>query len=451
MVKLIDNEYISQQSHCDQLVDLLTDAVELDWMVAFAKKTGFDLVENSLGAALSSGNLRRARFIFGLDFYQTDPWLLRKILEISENYPGRVTLYITNDGFVGGHQNEDDGEDANEDDRNYLTFHPKLYSFLYADKSYRVMVGSANLTGGGLESNHELSMLLKLDGPRTFPGKVIEYIDNLVNDGKIVPATVALIDNYAERHRIYRTYIKNAKKKFSTKGNKTSKQYDRFDELRTRLDTMKMDKTPNGFLQQIDERKNYRASAIKEIDSIGGLIFNGDSTSNRLSFLKYYGNLIGQVTGKNGSKNSYWRSSELQRGYNSVAKCYMNFQEGYTKFIAADVASGNTLAPQDAYDSLMKNGFVNVKGAGPNVITEILHTYNNERFAVMNGNSVNAVDLANFGTKYTSQSGTPLEKSYVGKNKLYGKFCDEVSQICKALSLSNFTEFDALGNYIYFT
>ena len=104
------------------------------------------MIKGALEAHLSKkGN--SARFIFGLDYCQTEPEVLRRILVLKKKFMNRVEahVYESQDGSC---------------------FHPKIYRFRYAGK-VKVCAGSANLTGGGLETNHEFSIIYEeaINGP----------------------------------------------------------------------------------------------------------------------------------------------------------------------------------------------------------------------------------------------------------------------------------------------
>ena len=106
------------------------------------------------------------------------------------------------------------------------------------------------------------------------------------------------------------------------------------------------------------------------------------------------------------------------------------------------------LPPKSAYDILhadfildKKNQSKGVHGAGVNIITEILHAYDHENYAVMNSLSVYQVNRVS-----TLKFPDSPEKLNID-GKLYQNFCDEAKKICIALGLNNFTEFDALMNY----
>ena len=83
-------------------------------------------------------------------------------------------------------------------------------------------------------------------------------------------------------------------------------------------------------------------------------------------------------------------------------------------------------------------------GAGVNVIAEILHAYDNSSYAVMNKLSVNQL------CKVSGMTLQALNKTAVTGNA-YEAFCIEAKRVCKALGLKNFTQFDALMSYDYWS
>lgn len=78
-----------------------------------------------------------------------------------------------------------------------LVFHPKVYMSRNVDEA-RVLVGSANLTYGGLISNIEASILLTLDLSQTDDRTFVERLENQI-DGMIAefPENVLHISDYA--------------------------------------------------------------------------------------------------------------------------------------------------------------------------------------------------------------------------------------------------------------
>lgn len=81
------------------------------------------------------------------------------------------------------------------------TFHPKLWIF-YGDACAAVIVGSNNLTAGGLYANYEVSLLAELDlnveTDRAPYEEILEYVDRLRNDATMRPLTEELIAKLRE-------------------------------------------------------------------------------------------------------------------------------------------------------------------------------------------------------------------------------------------------------------
>jgi hypothetical protein len=108
----------------------------------------------------------------------------------------------------------------------------------------------------------------------------------------------------------------------------------------------------------------------------------------------------------------------------------------------ASIIGRENLPPRDAF-AILHAEFADIKGAGINLLTEILHTLDNKRFAVMNQNSVAGLRLAgydDFPQHPSKSSVTP------GSYQLY---CDHAGAVRNALGLHDFTELDALFNYVY--
>ena len=391
--KLVLNNSKSD-NHATLLKTLLSSAENFQCMIAFARQSGSKILIDELKKRLN--NNLTARFVIGLDFYQTDPSLLEKLLMLSKKHD--LELYISKEGTQS-------------------TFHPKVFVFKNQNESH-AMVGSANLTGGGMEHNYESSVLVK-----DVNGKLFQAIDNeieaLIENEEIVIATPDLISSYAKRHAIYNAQIKLA-------GRRTSRaiQQENIDlsTLQDILIEMKLDTSRDGFNEQKSTRERDRELAKLQLN----LILNCKNITPK-KFLVLYEPLVSGI----------WRSSGLQRGKNIISKHAQGFQKGLKS-----LANLGNLSVEDAYQNLHSQ-FSKVKGAGPNVMTEILHTYDNMRFAVMNQNSVSGMSLANI-------DGFPSKPSKSNVNaKLYANFCEKAGEICAELGLENFSQFDALLNYAY--
>jgi HKD family nuclease len=116
----------------------IVEAQDARIAVAFLKKSGLDLVEDALLQAKSRGS--RLEVIVGLDFQITEARALLRLHEIA------IPFYC----YVS--RPTDD----------MPSFHPKLYILSGSERAH-VILGSSNLTAGGLKDNIEFNAELTLN------------------------------------------------------------------------------------------------------------------------------------------------------------------------------------------------------------------------------------------------------------------------------------------------
>jgi HKD family nuclease len=133
----------------DEILKCMASATRTMMAVAFVKFSGVRLIEESLVGLLDRGG--KAEIIFGLDFSLTEPRALNRILEIQASHSA-LTLFAFSDPYLPGRE---------------PAFHPKLYMFEQADSDWTAIIGSSNLSQGGLIDNVEIGVAL--GGPRTDP------------------------------------------------------------------------------------------------------------------------------------------------------------------------------------------------------------------------------------------------------------------------------------------
>ncbi len=154
-VLIVDNHHLTMES---VLQNAFAQSREARFAVAFLKYSGIRIIEPWLDEFLQrQGNLE---FLVGLDFYTTEGKALRFLLDKQQTSSGRCRLFCFS---------------APED--RVETYHPKLYLFKERRK-IRAIIGSSNLTKGGLRDNVEINV-------------VVEY-SNLENE-----QAQALLDFYA--------------------------------------------------------------------------------------------------------------------------------------------------------------------------------------------------------------------------------------------------------------
>lgn len=390
-LKLLLND--DSATHGDEIVGLIQHAEHLECMVAFAKYSAKETLLKPLEGAVARG--MTARIAIGLSMYVTEPAMLYEFLKLEKDYGARLKLYLS----------------ATD-----VTFHPKIYA-VREPKGHKVIIGSANLTAGGFADNYEASIVVG-DRDGELMESVEEHFESLINQRVLIRATKSRINEYAKLYAVHEAWRKMASRRAEkiSRGDLLS-----LDVLADRLADMKKDKTAHGFAAQRASRKQHRGQARRQIQEMAAL---GKITA--AAFLKIYEDLI-----------TWFHSSGLHRGKGIIAT-------NGTQFVTAlaDILKLARANPSEAFD-LLHSHFVDIDRAGINVLTEILHALDNKRYAVMNQNAVQGLMVAGYG-------GYPLRPLKTNVSPaLYGQFCSDAREVQNHLGLENFTELDALFNYVY--
>ena len=336
-----------------------------------------------------------ARIAVGLSFHLTHPHVLYRLLALSKSYD--LELYISN---------VSDGE----------TFHPKVYAF-ERETGSSVIVGSANLTAGGFADNYEASILAS-GNAHGLMQSVIAHFDSLVTAKAVVRADAARIAAYEHEFAIHESARSAAQAKVRRvlRGEESGISL-----LADKLADMKRDETFDGFEQQRTFRANNVFIAGQRMR---GLV--GAKPRTKLDFLPLYTSLLTAL-----------HSGGLNRGKGRIAAHPQRLVRALEDLLARPRSS------LEATFNLLHGHLLGIKGAGINILTELLHVTDNGRFAVMNKNAVAGMRLAGF-TKYPVRPG----KGNVNA-KLYKDYCEDAARVRETLGLGTFTELDALFNYSY--
>lgn len=135
-LQIIDNVSTGMVSVLSPLIERSTD---LRIAVAFVSRQGLAMVEAPLSTALKAGAL--VEFLIGLDMRSTEPEALHALLELSRK-GDNVEVYCFASLSPAG------------------IYHPKLYLSKSGD-AVTSIVGSSNLTEGGLRKNVEVNILVE--------------------------------------------------------------------------------------------------------------------------------------------------------------------------------------------------------------------------------------------------------------------------------------------------
>lgn len=175
----------------DVLRSELLDCSNVRIAVAFLKKSGLDRISDSLNFALTAKGAT-VEIIVGLDFRTTDAPALSALKKL-ENSNSNFKFYCFGDKK-----------------RNYneLVFHPKIYLF---DKSstkgsrFTSIIGSSNLTGGGLTTNFEVNSVFREETPVYYGQLAAIYNEIKYTDSVFCPSP-----EYISKYANVQTQISNA-------------------------------------------------------------------------------------------------------------------------------------------------------------------------------------------------------------------------------------------------
>ena len=150
----------------------LLESNKVNIAVAFLRKSGIQQILKALDYALTKNNAK-VEVIVGLDFKTTDYNALLTLEEIKSNYKGF-------EYFCFGDK---------RDNFNELVFHPKIYLFSTQppNKRYTSIVGSSNLTAGGLSSNFEVNAIFRETKPIYYSQLEAIYNEVKFTDSVFIP------------------------------------------------------------------------------------------------------------------------------------------------------------------------------------------------------------------------------------------------------------------------
>ena len=163
--------------------------------VAFLKYSGLKVIEQSLSSCLrNNGNIE---IIAGLDFKTTDPQSMHYLINLQKQSRS-LKFYCYGD------------KDENKTD---VVFHPKIYLF-ERGRETTCIIGSTNLTRGGLLTNFEANVVIKENKPLYF-----SQLEAIYNSVKFTDSIFSPDEEYLAGYSdVYKAYLQNEEKATTDKG-----------------------------------------------------------------------------------------------------------------------------------------------------------------------------------------------------------------------------------------
>ena len=373
-MQIITND--KKPTHLTIVKNLVKNSDELIICVAFLKNSGLNKIAKQL--------TKNSTFYIGTDFYITEPRALKRLIKSGH------TVYLTK--------------------KTKSTFHPKIY---YSRKSENISIltGSANITGGGLETNFEVSVLFQTEIGSSVDKDFKKLISVYSTHSTEITGELQL-SQYERKFEAYRKKHKNADKEFKEEVYKTHK-----------LDLSKLDKfvkeyLKTGGLDRFSERAEYYKKAKRLLNSL-----TRKNITSAEDFLYYYDDIA-----------KSFHSSGLLRGKTTFAKKY----KAIIKIIKL-IQENTNKSPEFVFSKtlpLVKS----TKRFGVNALTEIMNTYNPNKFSVANGRTLNSLSDLGFA-KYPKANNFNIN--------IYEKYNDLITEIAIACNFKNLGQVDHFLNWYY--
>src|SRR3989338_7879449 len=173
----------------------LRNANSAKMVVAFLKYSGVKVIEKSLDNCLkNNGNVE---IIAGLDFKTTDPQSMHYFIQLQKQVTN-LKFYCYGD------------KDENKTD---IVFHPKIYLFEKGQETTGI-VGSTNLTRGGLLTNFEVNVVIKETKPLYF-----SQLEAIYNSVKFTDSVFSPDEEYLAGYSdVYKAFLRNEERAIKDEG-----------------------------------------------------------------------------------------------------------------------------------------------------------------------------------------------------------------------------------------
>lgn len=145
---------VDEKEFLDALVREFKRAAEFNVAVALITKRGFSLLKEAMTSCLARRG--RGELLVGIDL-PSDPNALAALKKLQDKFPAQLSVKYFKPPAA-------------------RRFHPKFYVFKPRGKRCRALVGSSNLTDGGMKKNYEASFWS--DDPKAVT-RLTEYFDEL--------------------------------------------------------------------------------------------------------------------------------------------------------------------------------------------------------------------------------------------------------------------------------
>lgn len=173
----------------------LQNANSAKMAVAFLKYSGVQVIEQALNNCLKNNG--SIEIIAGLDFKTTDPQSIHYFIQLQKQ-TSNLKFYCYGD---------------KEENKTDVVFHPKIYLFQKGRETTGI-VGSTNLTRGGLLTNFEVNVVIKETKPLYF-----SQLEAIYNSVKFTDSVFSPDEEYLAGYSdVYKAFLQNEERAIKDKG-----------------------------------------------------------------------------------------------------------------------------------------------------------------------------------------------------------------------------------------
>ncbi len=393
MTQLVWNT--SGQTVADLLEEHFSNAHRILIAVAFLRESGWTIVKDWLQDSLGRGC--HVELFVGTDFYHTDPPALWEAEALLRDRTG-CALWICRRSSKS-------------------VFHPKLYVF-ESDNEIVAVVGSANLTSGGLCDNREVCCSFSVSPGLATAEQLETIFTSYRSDKDVHQATVLDIALYEGKWTRFAPRVKEAERE-------AEKEIEDLPSIRED----KLQQYLEEYLDCKKEQEDYKCR-MRKYERIPALLDRLVTVKTRADFLEIYELLVG----KRGQRG-LWHSGGLFRKKNQVA-------DGFLETCA--MIRSVREHPEASATKLFALGIPYVRrvtGLGVNVLTEVMNAYYPDWCPVLNNNSLGSL-------RHLAIGRFPEPQSFDAED--YQRFTEILHYLRDLCGFDSMGHVDHLLNYVYF-
>lgn len=391
----------SADDHLHALHFVLRDSTQVSAAVAFLKSKGLRKIISALTARLAKGT--RIEIFVGSDFCLSEPDALNDLLRLSRLHPF-LEVFL-----------------AKSDARS--TFHPKLY-LGWDGKAARLLLGSANLTGGALTTNEEISLACILD----LDDGLLEDVRKVFSDYRSSARFEELDEVVLERYRSKYKIAEDARRRVDRDVASMATAMFDIATLMSLHDEFSLDRYEMASLAKRRRDRKLALTIQRRIAKLNAVKIL--SRRDRTNFETLFRNLVTSGDGH----SHLWHSSDIHRRGQAALR-----EPRKTIALFAMAQEAARLPPVEGYANV-RSSAQKINGIGINMVSEILCTFAPKHYAVFNGNTAAALRVLGVD---------PPKSVTLFSPEAYARVCGVVEAVRRRIGGDDLSDADAFLNWIY--